>query len=816
MFLATGQHLYKLDHPISTGIAYYNRTLSTVPWVTVHTGIGQSQESNITWVSINQTNPQIMFVGSQGAFAGAAGQNGQTGQVSSGSVAMSTDGGATWKTILTIPFTQAIANEGGQYTTVKEIWQSPNLNTDGLPSVILVSCNYGSSGNNGTPCLYESTDGGQTWSDIAATLPSTAYATSLPTLGDPGFTDQAPPLSASLPITYTTLQNDISSACYDPIGHAVYAATSAGVYFTQSVNGSYTTWARAGAGMGPAAVDQVLCTQEGKIIAATHGQGIWELNGVSSPYGSVPSLAPVAPQPLSARTLNITGSGFIPPYGYTRARQWPSPAWQWNETPNTSIQSAPEPTAVWLNGVPLYDPTITPITLSVSVSPASIQAGTNTLVVATPGGMATTTFQGTLPVPLPQSNYVPVSPHRIVDTRCSEASQPSYCASENLPSVNASLGMVTPTHPITVSVAGSASGLVPLSATAVVLNVTAIGASSNSGYVTVSPTTTSSVSSLNVSPGHASFNLVTSKLSSTGTVQISSSVDVNIAGDIEGYYTSGSGMDFTGIVPIRLVDTRCASTPQPDYCASENLPQANASLSAIPPGGTIQVHTGSSGAGAMAVNVTVPDAKSGGYLTLYSGSSAPVTSNVNFSEAKTVANMAIAPINTNGSFYIYNSSNQPENVIVDEMGTFSQAGTETYSPISPLRICDTRKGTDVISGITGQCDNSGEALAANGLMSVGGIGTALVDAIGSTTSASTLAAPVAVVMNVTAVNPTSGGYLTVYPSSSARPTTSSVNFSAGAIQASQVVVDVGAAGSFNIYSSSNVNVAVDIEGFYWR
>ena len=100
-------------------------------------------------------------------------------------------------------------------------------------------------------------------------------------------------------------------------------------------------------------------------------------------------------------------------------------------------------------------------------------------------------------------------------------------------------------------------------------------------------------------------------------------------------------------------------------------------------------------------------------------------------------------------------------------------------------------------------------------MSVGETGTALMDAAGLTISASTLAAPVAAVLNVTAVNPSSNGYLTVYPSSSARPTTSSVNFTAGTIQASQVVVDVGGGGSFNVYSSSNVNVVVDIEGFYW-
>ncbi len=809
-----GPRLYETPHPITNGENYYASGPTTPPvsisWTPVSTGIGAAIEpgGKITWVSVNPTNPQIMLVGNNGDNVHASAQ-----------VALSTDGGRTWRTILSIPRTSTLQEQGVLATAVSQIWQSPTL-TNGLPSVILVSCSYKSQDWIGTPCLYESTNGGASFTDIVANVGTTPAQTPLsPSSSAPPM----PPLSASLPTNYFSASgNDIAGACYDPVGNAIYVATSQGVYFTyltQSVDGPYTAWARAGTGMGGKDVNYVLCTKEGKVIASTFGNGVWEMQGVTSPYGLAPTLNPVSPVSANATTLSVTGTGFVPSYGYSSPTPWPERGAQQgtsipiNTSPN--YMSAPEPTAVWLNGVPLYDPTITPTTLSVSVSPASIQVGTNTLVVATPGGMAKTTFQGTLPVPLPQSNYVPVSPHRIVDTRCSETPQPTFCPSENLPSVNASLGMVTPTHPITVSVAGSTSGLIPLSATAVVLNVTAIDASSNSGYVTVSPTTTSSVSSLNVSPGHASFNLVTSKLSSTGTVQISPSVDVNIAADIEGYYTSGSGMDFTGIAPIRLVDTRCVSTPQPDYCASENLPQANASLSAIPPGGTIQVYTGSSGAGAMAVNVTVPDAKSSGYLTLYSGSSKPVTSNVNFSKAGTVANMAIVPLNTQGSFYIYNSSNQPEDVIVDEMGTFSQTGTETYSPISPLRICDTRKGTDVISGITGQCDNSGEALGVNKSMSVGGIETALMDAIGSTTSASTVAAPVAVVLNVTAVSPTSGGYLTVYPSSSARPTTSSVNFSAGTIQASQVVVDVGAAGSFNIYSSSNVNVVVDVEGFYW-
>ena len=48
-------------------------------------------------------------------------------------------------------------------------------------------------------------------------------------------------------------------------------------------------------------------------------------------------------------------------------------------------------------------------------------------------------------------------------------------------------------------------------------------------------------------------------------------------------------------------------------------------------------------------------------------------------------------------------------------------------------------------GIHGQCDNSGELLAVKGSMPMEGIGTALMDVIGSTTSTSSVATLVAVI-----------------------------------------------------------------------
>jgi hypothetical protein len=73
----------------------------------------------------------------------------------------------------------------------------------------------------------------------------------------------------------------------------------------------------------------------------------------------------------------------------------------------------------------------------------------------------------------------------------------------------------------------------------------------------------------------------------------------------------------------------------------------------------------------------------------------------------------------------------------------------------------------------------------------------------------------AVIVNVTAVNPTSAGYITVWPSGATRTTTSNLNFQTGQNIPNLVVVPVGADGKIQLFNGSpgTVNLLADITGY---
>jgi hypothetical protein len=75
--------------------------------------------------------------------------------------------------------------------------------------------------------------------------------------------------------------------------------------------------------------------------------------------------------------------------------------------------------------------------------------------------------------------------------------------------------------------------------------------------------------------------------------------------------------------------------------------------------------------------------------------------------------------------------------------------------------------------------------------------------------------PKAVVLNVTATNPTIASYLTVWPDAVTQPGTSDVNFVAGQTVPNLVVVQVGSNGKVDVYNAYGyVNVVVDVTGWY--
>ena len=134
---------------------------------------------------------------------------------------------------------------------------------------------------------------------------------------------------------------------------------------------------------------------------------------------------------------------------------------------------------------------------------------------------------------------------------------------------------------------------------------------------------------------------------------------------------------------------------------------------------------------------------------------------------------------------------------------FSQA---PYTAVSPFRVCDTRPAGGGIP--SNQCNNS--TGAGSGPITQGASRVITVDGLGGLPGSGVSA----VVMNVTAIAPTKGTLLTLYPDGGSLPRTSNVNPSAGEVLANLVEVGVSAAGKVDVFNAlGTINVALDIEGY---
>jgi hypothetical protein len=117
-----------------------------------------------------------------------------------------------------------------------------------------------------------------------------------------------------------------------------------------------------------------------------------------------------------------------------------------------------------------------------------------------------------------------------------------------------------------------------------------------------------------------------------------------------------------------------------------------------------------------------------------------------------------------------------------------------YVPNNPVRVLDTRHSIGAPT----------KPLGANSTLNLAVSGHNGVPSTGVT----------AVVLNVTVVNSTTGGYVTAYPDGRARPATSSLNFVAGQTIANVVTVPVidGHVDFYNL--SGTVDLVADLEGYY--
>ena len=118
----------------------------------------------------------------------------------------------------------------------------------------------------------------------------------------------------------------------------------------------------------------------------------------------------------------------------------------------------------------------------------------------------------------------------------------------------------------------------------------------------------------------------------------------------------------------------------------------------------------------------------------------------------------------------------------------------TFVPVTPERIVDTRSALGGTQGPIGA-----EATIDFAVTNVGGVP----------------AGATSVVLNVTAVNPQTTGFLTVFPTGAARPDASNLNFFGGKTVANLVIARVGAGGKVSVYNfGGGVDVLFDVTGYF--
>ncbi len=89
---------------------------------------------------------------------------------------------------------------------------------------------------------------------------------------------------------------------------------------------------------------------------------------------------------------------------------------------------------------------------------------------------------------------------------------------------------------------------------------------------------------------------------------------------------------------------------------------------------------------AVALNVTVTQPKTAGFVTVYPcGQSRPTTSNLNFAVGQSVANLAVIQLPASGKVCLY--TDDQTHLIADVNGYFSK--DSDFEPMAPRRLVDT-------------------------------------------------------------------------------------------------------------------------------
>lgn len=252
---------------------------------------------------------------------------------------------------------------------------------------------------------------------------------------------------------------------------------------------------------------------------------------------------------------------------------------------------------------------------------------------------------------------------------------------------------------------------------------------------------------------------------------------------------SDTGGAFVPVTSYRLADSRAnvggfGTTP---VAGGETRTVVVAGRGGVP----------ATGANAVIVDVTVINPSASTWLVLWaSGTSRPGTSNINVPPGQTVSNSAIVPLGADGSIQVRNASGTTD-VTVDLQGYFTTTGPGAgYSPLS-TRVLDTRSGAGAPGGVAAP-------LAPGASIT-----------IDAHADASMPLDVTSVFANFTALNTSTAGHLTVYPSGATPPSNATIDFD-GTPSSNTAIAVLSSDGKMVVKNtgSTYVDLVVDLQGYF--
>jgi hypothetical protein len=256
------------------------------------------------------------------------------------------------------------------------------------------------------------------------------------------------------------------------------------------------------------------------------------------------------------------------------------------------------------------------------------------------------------------------SPLRICDTRATGAGVAANRC--NTGGASPIAGGAT----LTFNVNGSGSPVPGTGVTAVVFNLTAIGASERTVLTAFAGgTTRPTASNVNAEAHTAVPNRVIVPVTCSGgncTVSIWNSVgSVNIAVDLNGWFTT-TGASFTALAaPARVCDTQNGNNS--DQGCTKGLVGAGGTLNIA----VTNIDAIPANATAIVANVTAVNATTTTFVTVYPGmTSQPVASDLNVTSLWPVPNLVVVGVGSDGTINLFNDAGSV-NLIVDVLGYYS-------------------------------------------------------------------------------------------------------------------------------------------------